>query len=103
MDISTKHDDMFPINPKLAWDRLRTDYATQSAEGGVMRTILEIIAGQKLTDEMDCSDADFEGAYECMIHQARDAISACVSTRLECEHGKGMTDYCEPCGRINGG
>ena len=20
-----------------------------------------------------------------------------------CEHGKGMTDYCEPCGRVNGG
>ncbi|KKM12236.1 hypothetical protein LCGC14_1720240 [marine sediment metagenome] len=20
---------------------------------------------------------------------------------MECEHGKGLTDYCEPCGRIN--
>ena len=21
----------------------------------------------------------------------------------KCEHGKGLTDYCQPCGRINGG
>jgi hypothetical protein len=20
-----------------------------------------------------------------------------------CEHGRGMTDYCQPCGRVNGG
>ena len=26
MNIATKHDDMFPVNPKLAWDRLRIDY-----------------------------------------------------------------------------
>jgi hypothetical protein len=22
---------------------------------------------------------------------------------IYCEHGKGMTDYCQPCGRIHGG
>ena len=22
---------------------------------------------------------------------------------IQCEHGKGLTDYCEPCGRIDGG
>ena len=26
-----------------------------------------------------------------------------VSPKELCEHGRGLTDYCEPCGRINGG
>ena len=40
MDISTKHDDMFAVNPKLAWDRLRADYASQSCENSRLQEII---------------------------------------------------------------
>jgi len=30
-------------------------------------------------------------------------VQEALKDEPKCEHGKGMTDYCEPCGRIHGG
>lgn len=32
-----------------------------------------------------------------------DLLDAYLSRRQVCEHGQGLTDYCQPCGRVNGG
>lgn len=52
---------------------------TLSASNGALVAALEGIASQKLTSEMDeemSADADFEGAYDIIIDQARAALVA---------------------------
>jgi hypothetical protein len=53
---------------------------------------------------VDCADNKSCGMFS-------DGVDYCLHPRpMECngdaelcEHGKGLTDYCAPCGRVNGG
>lgn len=41
--------------------------------------------------------------YEALYIRALRTGPANAQEQQVCEHGKGITDYCQPCGRINGG
>jgi DNA repair exonuclease SbcCD ATPase subunit len=45
-----------------------------------------------------CHDDQAQKRLDFAIQQAERLIGD-----TKCEHGKGLTDYCEPCGRIHGG
>lgn len=48
------------------------------------------------------------GTYECWSCRAKSLIeieggryNLMIAVKPVCEHGAGLTEYCEPCGRIN--
>jgi malate synthase len=46
---------------------------------------------------------DDENYAEILARIVEEKQSKALAGDTTCEHGKGKTDYCEPCGRINGG
>lgn len=56
-----------------------------------------LIATNQLVFETPTSLADF------MCSWGEDCSRPKPELEKLCEHGKGITDYCEPCGRVNGG
>lgn len=64
---------------------------------------------EKIDEDHGCSD---EEKVDMLVYSYTEGGSfrvgdkfGCIHFKLKevCEHGKGMNDYCEPCGRVNGG
>lgn len=58
--------------------------------------------GLDVRDYADNADRSTESFVSLPDH-LQEMINAREEQLDECEHGQGVTDYCEPCGRINAG
>ena len=65
------------------------------------------IDGYWVAGQVCCKDC---GARGSRIQDNEDAQRVIIQAwnadwvaPVTCKHGKGLTDYCEPCGRVNGG
>lgn len=72
--------------------QLERELSTKTAEADRLRE-----AASDLVSLWD-SATETEESMEAAVRKL-----ALAATRKECEHGKGLTDYCQPCGRVNNG
>jgi len=78
--------------PFHSWTRVEAEYLIKLCAKHYHEQVIEAV--EKL-DELD------EFGMDEIIQAINDVYYAGLVDD-ECEHGKGMSDYCEPCGRIHG-
>jgi hypothetical protein len=83
------------------WQEHSTAVLQAADEIERLRNVLNIIAGQRLAEEMPedvRNDADYEGAYDCIVRDARAALAK-PSPDIPSKSGDVIAAACRLCGK----